>query len=83
MAPSSLDDHVPSQFEFDAETTAKIIDCCPVSEEWMEQFRQGAVESVATPVTWRWIDRQRGRPISKTEDRSLWMFEQMVGGKGL
>ena len=32
---------------------------------------------------WRWIDRQEGQPLSKSEDRGDWVFGQIAGGKGL
>jgi hypothetical protein len=39
------------QFVFDPDTQAKIIELCPISPEWLEEFESGEIELVSTPET--------------------------------
>jgi len=44
-----LADRLAIQFHFDDETRDRLLGICPPCDEWMEQYRQGGIELVATP----------------------------------
>lgn len=56
-----------------------------IGEEW---FVTCGAERIAGPFktngeAWRWIDRQEGEPVSRSEKTTEWVFGQMAKGTGL
>jgi len=60
-----------------------IVDKCPDGFFVTQRGRVLAGPFPTNADAWRWIDRNEGQPISKSEQRGDWIFAKTAGGTGL